>query len=65
MEGIIILSKFIMSQDEFLQLLESLKLLNHQQVTQVSQFIAKKQSPQAEILSEEERLFLQSVILSN
>lgn len=54
-----------MSQDEFLRLLESLKLLNHQQVTQVSKFIAKKQSPQSEILSEEERLFLQSVLLSN
>ncbi|WP_185067037.1 hypothetical protein [Vibrio ponticus] len=54
-----------MSQDEFLRLLESLKLLNHQQVTQVSKLIAKQQSPQAEILSEEERHFLQSVMLSN
>ncbi|MGR5159894.1 hypothetical protein [Vibrio owensii] len=54
-------SIFILANEEFLRLLDSVKLLNNQQIKLVSMALKNKENEKQTILSEDEKSFLQSL----
>lgn len=54
----------MISNEEFKRILDSLTLLNNHQLAQLRNVLLKQEASKLDILTDEERLFLQTVILT-